>query len=142
MIRKLPETDDTDRTAIHALFDRIKAAWATGDAKQLANAFSEDAVFVAFNGTRLIGRAAIMEFHEQPFATIFRGGTLDIDIDDIQPLAPDIYLAATNGGPLIKGGHQRAEETQSYVICHRGDEWAIALFQNTPISSVGGSARP
>jgi uncharacterized protein (TIGR02246 family) len=132
----LPEQSAVDKRsqdAIHTLLSKVQTAWDIGDANQFANAFSEDAVFVPFNGQRLNGRAAIVDFHVHPFATELRGSKLEVDIVDIRALAKGVFLVSTEGGPLRAGEAHRIPETQTFVIQDFGGRWAIVSFQNTPV---------
>ncbi|MGY3697247.1 uncharacterized protein (TIGR02246 family) [Bradyrhizobium sp. USDA 3240] len=130
---------DRARNAISALLGDIKAAWATNDADRLAQAFAEDAIFVPFNGSRLLGRAAIAEFHMRPFATELQGSRLLVDLVDIRPLSETLYLVATSGGPARRGQESPPQATQSYICRDIGDRWAILFFQNTPVRSPPGA---
>jgi uncharacterized protein (TIGR02246 family) len=132
-MREQSAVDERSRDAIHNLLSEVQTAWAVGDVNQHARAFSEDAIFVPFNGRRLNGRAAILDFHAHPFATEFRGGKLDIDIVDIRALTKGVFLVSTNGGPLRADEAQPIPETQTYVIQDFGGHWAIVFFQNTPV---------
>jgi uncharacterized protein (TIGR02246 family) len=125
--------DKRSQDAIHTLLSEVQAAWNMGNVKQFAQAFSEDAVFIPFNGQRLNGRAAILNLHVHPFATELRGSKLDFDIVDIRALATGIFLVSTDGGPLLAGEAYRIPETQTFVIQDFGDHWAIVSFQNTPV---------
>jgi uncharacterized protein (TIGR02246 family) len=132
----LPEPNAVDKRsqdAIHALLSEVQAAWDKGDVNQFAHAFSEDAVFVPFNGQRLHGRAAILDFHVHPFATELRGSKLDFDIVDIRALTKGVFLVSTDGGPLRAGEAHRIPETQTFVIQDFGGHWAIVSFHNTPL---------
>ena len=124
--------DERSHQAIYALLTKIQDAWATGNAKQLSDAFSEDGIFVPFNGSRLNGRSEIFEFHKRPFATELRGAKLKIDVVDIRVLADKTFLVSTNGGPVRAGEAHCALEAQSFVIQEQGDKWVIVSFQNTP----------
>jgi uncharacterized protein (TIGR02246 family) len=92
-------SNDRAYNAIDALLADVRAAWAANDAETFAQAFSEDAIFIPFNGARLVGRTAIAKFHAPPFATEFHGSRLLINLIDIRPLAETFYLVATSGGP-------------------------------------------
>ena len=132
----MPEQSAVDKKsqdAIHRLLSELQIAWAVGDATQFAHAFSEDAVFVPFNGQRLNGRPAILEFHVRPFATEFRGSKLDFDIVEVRALTKAVFLVSTDGGPLRAGEAHRILETQTFVIQDFGSRWAIVSFQNTPV---------
>ena len=125
--------DKRSQDAIHALLSEVQMAWAAEDLNRYGHAFSEEAIFVPFNGRRLNGRMAIQEFHAHPFSTEFRGSKLDIDIADIRPLAKGVFLVSTNGGPQRRGEAHRTPETQTYVIQDFSGRWAIVFFQNTPV---------
>lgn len=125
--------DDRAQHGINALLDEIHAAWQAGDAEAFAQAFSEDALFVAFNGSRLRGRSAIADFHAPAFATVLRGSRLVIDLVDIRTLSDGIYLVSTSGGPAKPGDKDGVPETQSYLFRDFGERWAIVFFQNTPV---------
>lgn len=125
--------DATSRNAIRNLLSELQTAWAAGDVNRYALAFSEDAIFVPFNGRRLNGRAAILDFHARPFATEFHGGKLEIDIIYIRALTKGVFLVSTDGGPLRAVETHPNPETQTYVIQDFGDRWAIVFFQNTPV---------
>jgi uncharacterized protein (TIGR02246 family) len=126
-------TDQETRKAIEGLLHAVVDAWAAHDADQLAQAFAEDAIFIPFHGARLKGREEIAAFHSRPFATELRGSRLQVDLVDIRPLADNLYLVATQGGPLVLGSKHRVEETQSYICRNLGNRWAIEFFQNTPV---------
>ncbi|GKQ49907.1 SgcJ/EcaC family oxidoreductase [Bradyrhizobium sp. Ce-3] len=126
--------------AIGALLDDIKTAWAASDADRMAQAFAEDAIFVPFNGARLVGRAAIAEFHARPFATALQGSRLLVDLVDIRLLAETLYLVATSGGPALRGESTAPQATQSYIVRDLGDRWTILFFQNTPVRALPGAS--
>jgi len=132
-MREQSAVDKRSQDAIQTLLSKVQAAWAASDVNQFAHAFSEDAIFVPFNGRRLNGRAAIVDFHVHPFATELRGSKLDFDIVDIRALTKGVFLVSTNGGPLRVGEAPRIPETQTYVIQDIGGRWAIVSFQNTPV---------
>jgi uncharacterized protein (TIGR02246 family) len=121
------------RNAIDGVFAKIRAAWADGNAAQFAEVFSEDAIFVPFNGARLVGREAIKQFHERPFATELRGSTLDVNLVDVRAVTEGIYLISTRGGPTRPGQESGAQGTQSHIIQRLEDRWAVVFFQNTPV---------
>jgi len=130
--------DDRAHNTINAPLDDVQAAWAANDADRMAQAFSEDAIFVPFNGSRLLGRAAIAKFHAVPFATALQGSRLLIDLVDIRPLSATLYLVATSGGPA-RPGQNPPQATQSYICQDLGDRWVIMFFQNTPVRPLPGA---
>ena len=134
----MTSTDDRAHEAINTLLDEAQAAWAANDAERFAQIFAHDAIFVPFNGARLLGRAAIAGFHAPPFATVFQGSHLLFDLVDIRPLTETLYLVATLGGPSRPGQNNPTVGTQSYIFEDFGDRWAITFFQNTPVLPLPG----
>ncbi|WP_375780039.1 SgcJ/EcaC family oxidoreductase [Bradyrhizobium sp. ma5] len=139
MSSKTDAREERALNAINALLADIKAAWAANDADRMAQSFAEDAIFVPFNGSRLLGRAAIAKFHAQPFATELQGSRLLVDLVDIRPLSETLYLVSTSGGPARQGQESPPQATQSYICQDIGDRWAILFFQNTPVRSPPGA---
>ncbi len=58
-----------DENAIRAIHQRMIDAWNAGDAAAFAAPFTDEANFVAFEGTHLKGRREIASFHQQIFDT-------------------------------------------------------------------------
>ena len=127
------------RSAIDDVFAKLRAAWADGNADEFAQTFSENAIFVPFNGARQVGREAIKKFHERPFATELRGSKLDMDIINVRTLMDGMYLISTSGGPWRQGRKHRVDGTQSHIVQHLEDRWAIVFFQNTPVLPARGA---
>ena len=56
-----------DEDAIRAIHQRMIDAWNAGDAAAFAAPFTDEAGFVAFEGTHLKGRREIASFHQRIF---------------------------------------------------------------------------
>ena len=119
------------------------AAWAEGSGSKLAECFTDDAYFVAFDGTRLKGGKAIGEWHQPAFDSVLRNTRLDIRIDEIQMLAPDLALVSTSGGALDKSGTRKSRlmgESHEINLVKRlaGGEWKLAALQVTRRRPIHG----
>lgn len=66
-----------DEKPIRAIHQRMIDAWNTGDGAAFAAPFTEDADFVAFEGTHLKGRQEITSFHQRIFDTVVKGSRLE-----------------------------------------------------------------
>ena len=55
-------------------------AWNAGDAASFAAPFTDEANFVAFEGTHVKGRREIASFHRQIFDTVVRGARLQGEV--------------------------------------------------------------
>ena len=120
--------------------DRLNAAWNAGDAAAYAAQFTEDATYVAYNGSILHGRDQIEATHRY----LFDGPLKYSRLGDETPSASDPesvrFVRAEVAVVLIRGGVR--EEGQDAVTAERAsvislvlvaDEkrWLIAGFQNT-----------
>jgi uncharacterized protein (TIGR02246 family) len=65
-----------DEDAIRAIHQRMIDAWNAGDGAVFAAPFTDDADFVAFEGTHLKGRQEIALFHERIFDTVVKDRAL------------------------------------------------------------------
>jgi uncharacterized protein (TIGR02246 family) len=59
-----------DEDAIRAIHQRMIDAWNAGDAAAFAVPFTDEADFVAFEGTHLKGRREIALFHQRIFDSV------------------------------------------------------------------------
>jgi uncharacterized protein (TIGR02246 family) len=64
MSSQTPTETAADEDAIRAIHQRMIDAWNVGDGAGFAASFTEDADFVAFEGTHLKGRQEIALFHQ------------------------------------------------------------------------------
>jgi uncharacterized protein (TIGR02246 family) len=64
------------RHEVLALHGRVIDAWGAGDAEAFAAPFRDDAVFVAFDGSVLVGRAQIAAAHRELFERWLKGSRL------------------------------------------------------------------
>jgi chorismate mutase len=67
----------TDEDPIRAIHQKMIDAWNSGNGVAFAAPFTNDADFVAFEGTHLKGRQEIASFHRQAFETVAKGSRLE-----------------------------------------------------------------
>jgi hypothetical protein len=60
---------DGAEAAIRAIHRQMIEAWNRGSAEGFAAAFTDEADFIAFEGTHLVGHSRIVAFHRQIFDT-------------------------------------------------------------------------
>jgi uncharacterized protein (TIGR02246 family) len=92
-----------EETAIRGLFRRLLDAWGRGDGSAYGALFTDDADYVAFDGSRTIGRPAIAESHQRLFDTWLRGTRLTGRIEAVRFLGPDVALVHATGGTIFAG---------------------------------------
>jgi uncharacterized protein (TIGR02246 family) len=89
--------------AVRRLYQRVMDGWNQGSGKEFAAPFTEDASFVAFDGTRFEGRAEIARFHEPLFRSHLKGTRLVGDVASIRFLGSDVALIQATGGTVLWG---------------------------------------
>ena len=83
-----------DEAGVRALIAGLTDAWDAGSAAAWTAHFSPDAEMILPRGLRIIGQDAIADGHAGVFATIYQDTTLDISVDHIRFLSPDVALVA------------------------------------------------
>ena len=79
-----------DEEAIRAIHQRMIDAWNAGDAVAFAAPFTDEANFVAFEGTHLKGRREITSFHRQIFDTVVKGTRLQGEVKYVHFLSAEV----------------------------------------------------
>ncbi len=145
-IRRDRETtrDPADERAVSELFERLLADWARGDGASYGSRFTEDADYVAFDGTRTSGRAEISASHQELFDRWLKGSRLTGRILGIKFLSPDVALVHATGGTVMRGKTGPSPERDSIqtLVAVRNDRgWRFAAFHNSRVRPIGGGFR-
>jgi uncharacterized protein (TIGR02246 family) len=123
----------SERAVLETIVSRLEAAWKAMDGSAFATPFAEDADFVNIRGEHFQGRPAIAAGHAAIFRTIYIGSTVQLTIETVRLLRPDVALMHVHSvldvpeGPLA--GRHRA--CFSMVLTREADGWEIASFHNT-----------
>jgi uncharacterized protein (TIGR02246 family) len=134
--------EPTERRAILELGHALQDAWNRGDAAGYASLFSDDADYVAWNGSHGRGRQAIEDAHQWLFDGRLAGSRMvliDDGAESTQPeslrfVRPDVAIMVTSGAVTSAGqnatgpGHQ---SVQTFVLVKNGRRWQVAAFHNT-----------
>jgi len=115
-----------DEDAIRAIHQRMIDAWNAGDAAAFAAPFTDDADFIAFEGTHLKGRREIASFHHQIFDTVVKGTRLQGEVKFVR--FPSPVLAVMHSGVRVTLQRQTEaspsrDSMQLTVVAKRGGEW-------------------
>ena len=136
--------DPADERAVRELFEGLLEDWAKGDGEAYGSRFTEDADYVAFDGSHTMGRAEISSSHQQLFDKFLKGSRLTGRIEGTKYLGPDVALVHTTGDTIVRGKTEPSPErhsVQTLVAVRRGDEWRFAAFHNTRVRPIGRGAR-
>ena len=122
--------DETTLRDMHAL---MIEAWNRGEAAEFAQAFSEHADFIAFEGTHLKGRAAIEMFHRQLFDTELKGTRLEGGVSFVRFLGPAIAIVHSWVTTTLAGqtnASSSRDSMQLFVAVKRGEDWQFEAMLN------------
>ena len=124
------------RDAIVKPIDDFAAAWAQRSGAKMAEVFTDDAHFVAFDGTRLKGGKAIGDWHQPSLDTRLRNTTLNTRIDEIRMLTPDLALVTGSGGPQDANSSKKSrlmgESHETFLVTRQANgEWKLLSLQVT-----------
>lgn len=128
-----------DQQAIADQANAFIAAYNKGDIKSLTAMFAEDAEWVDDQGNVVSGRAAIAG-HFKDVLLEAKGRTLDIDVESIRPLTPDVMLEKGTSTVTETNGRNAVS---SYTAVHvkKGEAWLIGQFTETGSPLAGSAAR-
>jgi uncharacterized protein (TIGR02246 family) len=136
-------THQIDEAQIRVLFENLLGDWGRGDGEAYGSRFTEDADYVAFDGTHTMGRWDISSSHQQLFDKFLKGTRLTGRILSIKFLRPHVALVHATGGTIMGGKTKPSPERasiQTLVAVREDDEWRFAAFHNCRVRPIGSGA--
>jgi uncharacterized protein (TIGR02246 family) len=136
--------DPADERAVRELFEKLLADWARGSGEAYGSRFTENADYVAFDGTHTKGREEISSSHQRLFDKFMKGTRLTGRIEGIEFPVPSVALVHATGGTLMRGKTEPSPERdsiQTLVAVKREKGWRFAAFHNTRVRPIGHGAR-
>jgi uncharacterized protein (TIGR02246 family) len=132
-----------DEVAIRELFGLLLDDWGRGDGEAYGSRFTEDAEYVAFDGTRTRGRREIAASHQQLFDKFLKGTRLTGRVLSMKFVRPDVALIHATGGTVMRDKTKPSPERdsiQTLVAVREGAEWRFAAFHNSRVRPIGSNA--
>ena len=129
----------TDDDQLRDLFARMCRAWSDGDARAYGDCFTADCAYVAFDGSRVEGRAAVVAGHDKLFRGVLSGSALVGEVTAIRRLAADLALLDATGSVLVAWRRRppRRRLTRSTMLAVRdSDGWRCAAIHTGRIRPV------
>jgi uncharacterized protein (TIGR02246 family) len=136
-------THQTEEAKIRTLFETLLGDWCRGDGEAYGSRFTEDADYVAFDGSHTKGREDIAASHQQLFDRFLKGTRLTGRILSIKFPSPDVALVHATGGTIMPGKTKPSPERdsiQTLVAVREGTEWRFAAFHNCRVRPIAMSA--
>lgn len=127
----------SDQVAIAALSQKVVAAWAYHDSATFAELFTEDGS-MTLPGAHLSGRERIREYLAAAYDGAYKGTQVTGKPIDLRPLGADAAILLSQGGILAPGESEISEHSAiraAWVVVRIADEWRLAAYLNTPLSS-------
>jgi uncharacterized protein (TIGR02246 family) len=124
---------------IRDLYVRMIAGWNADDAAAMTRDFADDGQIVGFDGSEVSGREQIASHLAGIFANHKVASYVTL-VREVRALAPGVMLLRAHAGMVPPGKSEINRATnavQTLIAVKRGDQWQIALFQNTPAAWHG-----
>ena len=140
--------DSSADAALHDLFDRMCAAWTSGDAAAYGDCFTEDSDYVSYDGTHARGRQAMVDNHHRLFTGVLSGSALVGRVESVRHLRPGVAVLHATGSVLMPWRSSlpgRRLSRQTLVAVEEGGAWRIAALHNgrvRPVTIPGPASVP
>ena len=124
---------------VEAVYRRLLDAWNAGDGEGRASCFADDGEMLGCDGSFVGGRDDIGRAMSAIFADHDTAAYV-AKVRSVRSLAEGVVVLRAIAGMVPAGGDDLnpAVNTHHTVVARTaGDEWAIALFQNTPAQFHG-----
>jgi len=122
-----------DEEAVRTIHQRMIDAWNAGDADAFAAPFTDEADFVAFEGTHLKGRREIAAFHRQAFDTVVKGTRLEGEVKFVRFLSAAVAVMHSAVRVTLQGqtaASPSRDSMQLTVVVKRDGEWRSEGLMN------------
>lgn len=129
-----------DETKIKAIFREMFDGWEKGSGELFAAPFTENADFIAFDGSHTKGREEIAAAHQELFDKYLKGSRLVGEITEIRFLSADVALIQATGGTILKDKVKPSPERtsiQTLVAVRKESVWKFTAFHNNRIRPIG-----
>jgi uncharacterized protein (TIGR02246 family) len=129
-----------DEAEIRALYQKLIDGWNAGSGEAFGEPLTEDADFVAFDGTYFKGRQAVVDFQNVLFKKHLKGSRLTGKVSSVRFLTESVALMHAIGGTVMPGSRKASparNSIQTLVAVKRSSSWRLAAFQNTRIKPIG-----
>lgn len=125
-----------DDQEIRRLYDRLLDAWTRGDALAYGDTFTPDVDYVPFDGSRSVGRQAVVDNHDRLFRGVLSGSALVGEVETIRYVHPDVAVVHTFGSVLMPWRStlpDRRLSRQTLVAVRTSEGWRFTAFQNARV---------
>jgi uncharacterized protein (TIGR02246 family) len=132
-------TNLEEESAIRSLYRQLLESWNKRDANGYASLFADTAQVIGFDGSQMMGRAAIGEELGRIFADHVTATYVSI-VRDVRFVTKDVAILRATVGMRPPGQAElnpNVNAIQTLTAVRRAGQWQIELFQNTPAQFHG-----
>jgi uncharacterized protein (TIGR02246 family) len=121
---QIPTPNAADENAIRAIHQRMIDAWNAGEGAAFAAPFTDEADFVAWEGTHLKGRQELAVFTQQIFDTVVKGSRLEGEVKFVRFLSPVFAVMHSVVRVTLRGQIKASPGRDSPWICAAPPDYA------------------
>ncbi len=128
-----------DERSIRSLYQQLLQSWNRRDAEGYAALFADTAQVIGFDGSQMMGKAAIGAELGRIFADHVTATYVSI-VRDVRFVTGDVAILRAVVGMRPPGQaalNPNVNAIQTLTAVRRADQWQIELFQNTPAQFHG-----
>jgi uncharacterized protein (TIGR02246 family) len=128
-----------EMSEIEGLYRRLLDAWNRQEAAAMASCFDAEGEMIGFDGSQAKGPSEIAE-HLTPIFADHETARFVGKVREVRELSPSVTLLRAAAGMVPPGGSDINPDVNTHhtlVAKRDGNEWTIALFQNTPAQFHG-----
>ena len=121
------------------LYQNLIDGWNAGDAEAMGAALTPQSLVVGFDGSQMVGRAAVTEELARVFAD-HQTARYVTKVRSVERLSSDVAIVYAVAGMVSPADAHVMPDKNAVqtVVAHRvGEGWAVALFQTTPAQLHG-----
>jgi len=129
-----------DEISILELFTKLRDAWNSGDAESYGSYFTDNCVYITYDGQHLTGKTENVEFHNKLFKTFLKVSKLSEQIKGIRFLINDIVIVHHTGTIQLrfqKNVPRWRTSINNNVPVRKNGQWKISAFHNCRIRKPG-----
>lgn len=124
---------------VQALFAKLLGSWTANDAAAYGECFTEDCDYVSFDGTRTVGRMAMVEAHDKLFRGVLRGSALVGGLESVELVSDEVAVAHGTGSVLMPWRRRlprRRLSRQTLVAVRTDTGWLFRALHNGRVRPV------
>lgn len=128
-----------EQDKVSNLYKELLNQWNEKQGHGMASLFAEDGTMVGFDGSQ-VNTAKDIEAHLTPIFAQYPTGRFIHIIREVRALTAETALVSANVGMVPRGYadiNPAVNAVQTMVAVKKGDDWKVALFQNTPAAFHG-----